>query len=139
MKKVKMLRVVQISNALSFFTNAGGENTLDLVTGDIGYLALSFRIATTQELLKPFLIAYNKTREPLVEQSKIPLKEGETGQQKIDVKKLEELLAPLLEEEVEIPDLKPITWTLLQKAKIKVDPALVMMLGDFLTGEPAEE
>lgn len=137
MKKVKVLRVVQISNALSLFTNAdqGGPA---LVSGGVGNLQLAYHIAATQELLKPAMTAFNQIRTPLVEQCRLS-KVKPTDPDKLDWMKLQALLEPHLEEEIEIPDLKPMTWAMLEKAKVEVDPALILMLGDFLQGSLSEE
>lgn len=143
MKKATLRRVTELGSALNFFTAQLQEGMPPLVTGNVGYLPLSWRIATAQELLKPLLDGFSKVRAPLVEQAKVPEKAGDiplpAGHFRLDATKLDELLRPIMDEEVDVPELKPLTWAMLAKAGVSVDPTLVIMLGDFLTGEPPEE
>lgn len=137
-----MERVVAISTALNYFShsqNRGKDGPPPLVSGNVTSPLLAFHVATTQELLKPFIEAYSTARKPLIEECKLPASEGEiipAGESKIDWAKLTEKMKPVLEEEVEIPDLKPLTWAMLEKAKVEVDPLVIVMLGDFLQGAP---
>lgn len=140
MSRQKMRRVVEISGALQFFSG-NNPGSPKLVTGNTGYLPLSFRVATAQKLLQPLMEAFSEARKPLLDQCKLPLEEGEVlkqGEMKVDFAKLTDLSKPILDEEIEMPALRPLSWQLFEKAEVSVDPALIIMLGDFLEGEPTE-
>lgn len=138
MTQKKMRRVVEIFGALEYFSGQKSPEA-PLVKGNLGYLPLSFRVMMAQKGLQPLMEAYNESRKPLLEECKLPLEEGETlkhGEMKVDFAKLTELSKPILDEEVNMPDLKPLTWQLFEKAQLSVDPVILFMLGDFLEGEP---
>ena len=142
--KQKVERVVAVSTGLGYFShshNRGKDGPPPLVTGNVTSPLLAFHVATAQELLKPVVAGYTETRKPLIEECKLPPDPGEivpTGQEKIDWGRLTDMMKPVLEKEVEIPALKCLTWKMLEAAKVELDPVVIVMLGDYLEGEPTD-
>ena len=67
-----------------------------------------------------------------------------------DMRKFEAAMAPIMAEEIDIGDIKPLTWDILKKAgivggepakgdEIEFDGSFVAALGEFLDGEPPED
>jgi hypothetical protein len=125
------------------------------VKGNLNHPILAYRIGRARIAITPLvetlqqseMIQLNATRvaPPKVEGQPLPPED----QWPSDAKKYQEAMRPIMEEEIDLGDLKPITWEILQKAgivggkpagenEIEFDGSFVAALGDFLTGEPPD-
>lgn len=114
---------------------------------------LAFRVKLNITLLTPVIEAVGEREQELVEQYGIRDDAGrlvptERGFRVSDPKAFTDAMKPVLDEEVEITGLKPITYSLLENDKVRapdgslvaltLSPDTLVNLGPLLSGEPAE-
>lgn len=108
---------------------------------------IGFRVGHAFKQIRPALEALEEQEQKILEEyaeldpsGRPVIIQTETGEgvKLRDAKGFVAAKKPLLAETVEVPELKPVTYSLLQMAEVEVDGEIVALLGQFLTGEPVE-
>jgi hypothetical protein len=164
-------RLISLANALEMLSPAMGNaeaGAIELlipdqkrpkpprVKGNLSYPILAYRIGRAKIAIAPALAAFqeaqrqqmiaHRIRPETTPEAKIPPEEMWPS----DGRKVAEAMQSILAEDVDLGELKPLTWDILRKAgivgsspakgdEIEFDGSFVAALGDFLDGEPPED
>lgn len=126
------------------------------VKGNLNYPLLIYRVGRARIAIKGAVEAFTTAQASAFASHRIPPEKqpGEPmppeDQWPSDGRAVAEALKPILAEEIDVGELKPLTWDILKKAgivggtpagenEIEFDGSFVAALGDFLAGEPPED
>lgn len=108
-------------------------------------ISLVFRISHNIKKLTPIMESYGEAEKAAVEQfgerdseGKFVVSADGKGVKIADGDGFSKAISSVLDQEVEVTDLKPITWAMLQNAKVPISPNLVLALGPLVEGELVE-
>lgn len=125
------------------------------VKGNLSYPILAYRVGRAKVAIGPAIVALQEAQAMQLAATRVrPPHEGAEvppeDQWPSDAKRFQEAMKSILAEEIDLGDLKPLTWEILQKAgivggtpaaenEIEFDGSFVAALGDFLAGEPPDD
>ena len=126
------------------------------VRGNLSYPILAYRVGRAKIVVVPLIRALQEAEQTQLAATRIApeKKEGEPMPAEetwpSDGRKFAEAMKPILAEEIDLGEIKSLTWDILKKAgviggtpagenEIEFDGSFVAALGDFLAGEPPDE
>lgn len=166
--KLKISQLIQFANALELMSpgmNRQQKEALQIgekppatlrVKGNLNHPLLAWRVGRARLAIAGDVDHLQRRQNEQLVATRIapPKVEGEPmppeDQWPSDGRKFQEAMKTIMDEEVDIGDVKPLTWDILKKAgivggtpamenEIEFDGSLVAALGDFLAGEPPDD
>jgi hypothetical protein len=164
--KLTYRKLLEKATIISLLSRRRGQDgkTLPHVAGNLGHPMLAWRVSQALKKMGPVIEEFEGERNAFVEQCKVEVVPGPDEKRvsdepvyELDAERFGGLLEKLLDEEVEVPDFKPLTWKTIEQARLgeetvadraeraegvvvmPFDASVVIALGDFLQGEPTEE
>lgn len=162
--KITNAQLESFANVLEMLSPALGDNsrmmteqrTIRRLKGNLAFPALASRVGRARVAVEPHVRALQrytqiqldatKIRPPLADDADVPPRE----QWPSDGRAFSAAMSEFEKEEIELGELKPLTWEILVKAGVvggkpagenecECDGSIVAALGDFLVGEPPDD
>lgn len=163
--KLTNLQLTSFANAIELLSPSMGQSQRKLIVaespktprvkGNLNYPILAYRVGRARIAIEPHVRALQEFQQTQLAATRVapPKMDGQPlppeEQWPSDVRKFEAAMASIKMEEIDLGELKPLTWDILTKAgivggtpaeesEIEFDGSFVAALGEFLAGEPPE-